>query len=396
MRVGIDVRVVDPTAPGQQRYLWRLGTWLSRQGHDTHFLTVRSEGGLHRYHSRLALHRLGGTRRPLRHDYIRKLDLDVLLLNPERSRAYHGIGANVLRAAYGTEHYRQKLRSFRSTRSRAVRSFLRTMPWVTRARRVERHFYEGTSSYPLVIAQSRYMKEEVVSSYSIPARHVRVIPNPVDTSEFNVEARHNLRADARSRWSISEDSTCLAFIGHNFRLKGLWTLLDAVAKVDDPALHILVAGKGTGPSQVREAHRRIRRLGLSHRVTLAGPVSHSIHALAAADIVGHLTWHDSFGFVVLEAMATGLPVVTTPYAGASELIEPETTGLVVDPGQPADVAHTISRLLDPELRSRIGTAAAAMAPQHDELLHFPHVERIMEEAVEHTTRSAPGDAPCSP
>jgi UDP-glucose:(heptosyl)LPS alpha-1,3-glucosyltransferase len=145
-------------------------------------------------------------------------------------------------------------------------------------------------------------------------------------------------------------------------------------------VHLLVAGKGTGPAQRRQAETLVRRHGLQGRVTLAGPVRPSIRALAASDALLHLSWHDSFGFVALEAMACGLPVVTTRYAGASELIEHGVSGLIVDPGNERDIIAAIDSLADADSRARMGAAAAAIASRHGEPDNFRRVLGVMDVA----------------
>jgi glycosyltransferase involved in cell wall biosynthesis len=77
-----------------------------------------------------------------------------------------------------------------------------------------------------------------------------------------------------------------------------------------------------------------------------------------ADLFVLPTLEDSFALVLFEAMATGLPVVTTTNAGASELIEDSQDGLIVAPGDAAALADAIRRLVEqPELRARLGDAA---------------------------------------
>lgn len=383
IRIGIDVRVADPKEPGQQRYLWRLGRWLAGIGHETHYLTVKKQPERVTAPAGTVLHRFDRlSRRGLRRA-VADLRLDALLINPERSRRYRGVRANVLRSAYGTEHYRQKLRSFRHPVERALRGVWRKAPWVWAESRWERAFYEETDPPPHVIAQSHYMRRQILESYRIPEGHVHVVHNAVDTSEFSPEARERLRAEMRRGWSIPDDAFCLLFLGHNFRLKGLWQLLRVLGGVEgaERAIHLLVAGKGTGGGQRRKARRRIRRHGLEGRVTLAGPVRPSLHALAAADALIHLSWHDSFGFAPLEGMACGLPVITTEYAGASELIGDGVSGMLVDPAADEDVARAIRALQDDDLRARMGRAAAAAGAEHDEPSNFLRVLGVIEQAA---------------
>ena len=106
------------------------------------------------------------------------------------------------------------------------------------------------------------------------------------------------------------------------------------------------------------------------------------HALIAeADLFTHLSWHDAFGFVTLEAMAAGLPVVTTPYVGASEVIRDGDSGLIVDPRDPAAVTAAIQRLLEPDHRQAIGRAAAEVGRQHPEEDNFRRVLDVLRTAA---------------
>jgi glycosyltransferase involved in cell wall biosynthesis len=385
MRIGIDIRVADPSSPGQQRYLWRLGAWLAAQGHDVTFLTVRSQRDGIMPASGTLIRSLAGLSRAELRAQIAGMSLDVLLLNPERSRQYRGVRANVLRAAYGTDHYRQKLRSFDGFVETAVRRLIRTSPWELAERRWERGFYrEGR---PEIIAQSRYMQREIVDTYGVAEERVHVIHNGVDTSEFSPEAARARRAGARGRWGIPADAFCLLFVGHNYRLKGLWQILGALSRTGEAEgnPHLLVLGRGTGAAQRSEAAARIRGAALERRVIMAGEADSVLDAYAATDALLHLTWHDSFGFVVLEAMACGLPVITTPYAGAAELIEPGTSGLLVEPDDRDGLSRAIASLADVSARSKTGRAAAKTAQMHDEQQNFAAVLRVFEIALERGT-----------
>lgn len=377
------MRVVPPQGPGQQRYLWRLGAWLGAQGHEVHFCTVLRQRGevaaprgtqYHDWHGRSA-----AAVRSAVHD----LALDALLLNPERSRPFRGIRANVLRAAYGTEQYLQKLRSFRNPIEYGMRTALRALPWTLADMHWERAFYESHRPFPDVIAQSGYMREQILGSYRIPPEHVHVVHNAVDTEEYTPGRRVALREEMRARWNIPAEALCLLFLGHNFRLKGLWQMLEVLPRLGtlDRPVHLLVAGKGTGDAQRRKARRLVRALGLERQVTFAGDVRPSLHAHAAADALLHLSWHDSFGFVSLEAMASGLPVVTTRYVGAAELIRDGESGLIVDPAKDEAIIAAIRRLADDGFRERVGAAAAIEGAKHDEPKNFAEVHAVIRTAV---------------
>ncbi|CAN5650294.1 hypothetical protein BH23GEM9_BH23GEM9_33090 [soil metagenome] len=389
LRIAIDLRHFDPTSSGQQRYQWRLGLWLAECGHEVHFLTVRHRTAQVAAPPGVLLHRVEDLSRTRLRAFLTKLRPDIIMLNPERSRRYRGVPANILRPGYGTDHYSQKARSFRRPLMSFARRIIRLAPWVQAERRWERALYEGRTPPPQVIAVSNYMRREILASYAIPPEHVHVIHNGVDLTEFSPSERDRLRAGERRRWGIPETAVCLLFIGHNFRLKGLWELVDVVRQIRAEAggrdLHLLVAGKGSSDAQRRRARRLASLPDLKGAIHLGGAMSPAMRAYAAADAMVHLTWHDSFGFVALEAMASGLPVITTPFAGAAELIENGVSGLVVDAGQRHAVAEAIRRLLDPDLRSSMGSAAVAAAAANSEQANFRKVLEVMRIARSHAS-----------
>lgn len=377
------MRVVPPQGPGQQRYLWRLGVWLAQRGHEVHFMTVLRQGAPAQAPASTQLHDWHGRSASAVRRAVQDLALDALLLNPERSRPFRGIRANVLRAAYGTEQYLQKLRSFRNPLEYGMRKAIRALPWTLADMHWERQFYEGHRPFPDVIAQSGYMRDQILGSYRIPPEHVHVVHNAVDTEEYTPARRLALRDEMRARWRIPPDALCLLFLGHNFRLKGLWQMLQVLPRLGalGRPVHLLVAGKGTGEPQRRKAQRLVQSLGLDGRVTFAGDVRPSLHAHAAADALLHLSWHDSFGFVSLEAMASGLPVVTTPYVGAAELIVHGESGLVVDPARDDAILDAIRQLADDGVRARVGAAAAIEGARHDEPKNFAEVHAVIRTAA---------------
>jgi UDP-glucose:(heptosyl)LPS alpha-1,3-glucosyltransferase len=118
---------------------------------------------------------------------------------------------------------------------------------------------------------------------------------------------------------------------------------------------------GVSRSDPRETMRAAERLGIAARVSVLPPTDRIERYYAAADTFTFPTPYDAFGMVITEAMACGLPVITSTAAGASELVDPGKTGLLLD--DPTDVvtlaAHMRTLATDPEARHRMGAAAAA-------------------------------------
>jgi glycosyltransferase involved in cell wall biosynthesis len=390
LRIGIDLRVLDAPTPGQQRYLWRLGHSLAARGHEVVFTTARHSPAqiAAATASAVRIESLAGLSTREVAQRIAGLKLDILLANPERSRHFRRVRPNLLRSAYGTQQYSQKLRSFRHPLSQLLRRIWRSNPWLGLQRAWERRFYEDTAPAPWVIAQSNYMRRQITDSYRVPEDRVQVIYNAVDLEAFNPHRRQTLRSDElRQQLGISPQAFAFLVVAHNYRLKGLWQVLEHIAALRRAGIpaHLLVAGRGTGNAQRRQADRQIQRLGLQAHVTRVGGVSDPVQLYAAADALVHLTWHDSFGFVVLEAMACGLPVITTPWAGASELVEPGVSGFIVDPARPSDVRDALLQMTREATADRFGAAAAARALEHGEPENFVQVETLMRTAAEDTS-----------
>ena len=150
----------------------------------------------------------------------------------------------------------------------------------------------------------------------------------------------------------------LAFVARLDHVKGLSVLLEAMAVVreDVPNIHLEVAGDGPAREQFSE---RAEALGLQDHVTFLGYVSQSevAHLLARTDVYVLPSFAEGVPVGLMEAQASGLPVVATRVGGISELVEDEATGFLVAPGDVAGLAGRIAQLaLDPDLRKRFGAA----------------------------------------
>jgi UDP-glucose:(heptosyl)LPS alpha-1,3-glucosyltransferase len=145
------------------------------------------------------------------------------------------------------------------------------------------------------------------------------------------------------------------FVAMNYRLKGLAPLLHAVARVPrGKPFRLAVVGH---PKDGR--YRRLAdRLGVADRVRFLGFRADPKDAYFAADFLAHPTFYDPCSLVALEALACGLPVVTTRYNGAAELLSPPVDGVVVaDPHDAAELGAALAAMLDPGHRAAAQQAA---------------------------------------
>src|SRR5207247_38210 len=135
-------------------------------------------------------------------------------------------------------------------------------------------------------------------------------------------------------------------------------LLHATRLVDRERFRLLVVG-----SPRLAGYRRLaRRLGIEKQVRFLGPRKDVHHCFFAADFLVHPTFYDPCSLVVLEALACGLPVVTSRYNGASELLSPRRDGYVIsDPHDHAELAWSMEQVLEPSRRLAFAQAARRAA-----------------------------------
>jgi glycosyltransferase involved in cell wall biosynthesis len=188
---------------------------------------------------------------------------------------------------------------------------------------------------------------------------VAVIFNGIDTVQFSVPARLARRQGARFRRKFSDSDVVLLLIGNDWRVKGLPTVLEAMSKVPDLPWRLIVVGSDAAANFQHTA----QQLKIAERCHWESPRADVIDCYAAADIYVSPSHEDSFGLPVAEAMACGLPVITSKFAGVSELIQNERDGLVLsDPTDASVLADALRGLhANPSARTSLGDAAAVTA-----------------------------------
>ena len=208
---------------------------------------------------------------------------------------------------------------------------------------------------------------------------VRVIPNGVDVRTFYPAARLTARSTSRQHFHYSEHEIVVLLIGNDWRNKGLAVLLLATAKCADLPLRLLIVG-GDDPAEWRGT---ISKLSLEHKVQFAGPSSNVLQFYGAADVLAAPSLEDSFNLPVLEAMACGLPVITSGEAGVASLLKQgEDCFILEQPGDAAALATYLTQLCKEEtLRHKLGENAVRTAARFTWKKSVNELAMFMEEAV---------------
>jgi glycosyltransferase involved in cell wall biosynthesis len=236
--------------------------------------------------------------------------------------------------------------SFRDWHRRAYYGLLTTL---------ERRFYSDRSTALAAVSQRTANQLQQYFGRS----DLRVIPNGVDTREFHESNRIAHRPMARRRLHLLDTDFVLLLIGNDWRVKGVPAILESMALLPALPLHLLVVGNDDA-ADVRE---QAKRLGVLKQCHWESPRPAVIDFYAAADVYVSPTREDSFGLPVAEAMACGLPVITSSQAGISALIRDAIDGFVLrDPQDTQRLASIIQQLYSQgPLRESIGVAGASTA-----------------------------------
>ncbi|OLB34306.1 MAG: hypothetical protein AUH11_18690 [Acidobacteria bacterium 13_2_20CM_57_17] len=192
-------------------------------------------------------------------------------------------------------------------------------------------------------------------------RDVRVIPNGVDTARFSPSARLALRHEARLRRKIQKADLVLLLIGNDWRVKGLETVLRAVGALRELPILVIAAGDDSPDFFLETANA----LGISERCRFEPSREDVLDFYSAADLYVSPSREDSFALPVAEAMACGLPVITSMDAGVAELIHDGMDGFILRRSEDFQaLAKLLGRLYaDEVLRDNVGSAAAKAAIQ---------------------------------
>ena len=188
---------------------------------------------------------------------------------------------------------------------------------------------------------------------------VQIIPNAVDATAFSSQKRQANRSSSRQNLQFAPDDIVLLLIGNDWAVKGLPTILQAMRQIQRRNLQLLVAGADDpAPFQKIAASLEIQQ-----SCRWEPPSSDVLQFFAAADIYVSPSLEDSFGMPAAEAMACGLPVITSSQAGISAFVQNGTDAFVQkNPLDSAELARLITALSeDAVLRQRVGAAAEQKA-----------------------------------
>jgi UDP-glucose:(heptosyl)LPS alpha-1,3-glucosyltransferase len=383
MNIAFCYESVLPARGGCETYISDLARRLAADGHDVHLYACRwDEASLP---PQLRFHRLAPPSGPR---FVRPWRFAAACARA-LERSSHDVtigfdktwGQDVLYPQGGlhvasVEH---NLHKYRNPLTRCAMRWIKKLdPANWSFRLLERRQYVGKRR-PLIVVNSNMVRRHFARHYGIGAEDVYVIRAAIDVNRFAEQDRLRRRLEWRQRWGVDPRETVALFAAMNYRLKGLDPLLHAMRRLaDQPTFRLLVIGN----PRTQKYEGLAERLGVAERVLFAGHCMEMRNAYFASDFLVHPTFYDPCSLVVLEALACGLPVITSRYNGASELLGPLGEGYVLnDPHDDERLAWCLRELLDPVRRGACALAARRTAASWTFEHHYRQMLQVFGEAA---------------
>ena len=215
-----------------------------------------------------------------------------------------------------------------------------------------------------IIAVSHFTKWELTNYYKIPENKIRVIHNGVDVSKFQPAAdKHKVKAAL----GLNPHDLAIVSVGRLYARKGLFTLIESMPAVVKrfPNAKFIISGKGQS-DEMHKLNAHAEKLGVKGNIVFTGytPDSELPKLYQAADVFAFSTFYEHHPFAVLEALSTGLPVVTTTVGGIPETIESGKNGLLVTPFDSKRFSESILYLLEHQAEAAEMGAKARQTVEH--------------------------------
>ncbi len=381
MKIALAILHADPARGGAERYTIDLAHGLARRGHEV-AVVASSFGARPAGVECIELPPRRRTRTGKYNQFLADLlahrekagyDLWHAMLPVTRCDVYHphaGVAVEAIRSGH--------MKHASPMRRMLAAVFNRFNPRRLRFAAVERQLLSERPR-PITICLSDYVAATVRQHYDLPAGDLATLFNSVDLEKYDPAARPGERREIRRRYDITDSDTVALIVAQDFARKGLAEAIGAVAGLAEGERPLLlVVGKD---SQVQ--YRRLTvRLGIEKRVVFAGSTTDVYPYYAAADYFLLPTRHDPCSLVVLEALAMGLPVISTRQNGACEIITPGQHGFVLDSADDVSgLATAMKSLAEPSLRELMSNACLALRPRLSYEAHLDTLEGIYARAV---------------
>lgn len=380
MKIALVIESFCPCRGGGETYTVNLAKYLVKEGHEVHIFTNVWEekySNMH-FHKVPVLNILGILSFALNSAReVKKYNFDVV----------QGLGesywVDVSRQGGGCE----KFFIFKVpylTEKNYFCGFFKKLARISRMHNIMHLFIEkklfSGQKCKRIIVPSEMIKKQIKSFYKISDEKFVVIRNGVDLQRFHPYNKKKFRDEIRRRYNIKEEEVVILFVSHDFRRKGLHFLLRALVQIKDKdGFKLLIVGR----DKISRYKKIVEKYGLKKNIIFTGQSRETEKYYASADFFVLPTLYDPFANVTLEALASGLPVITTRYNGASEIITDGKEGFIID--DPRDItifAEKINYLaVNKEQREQFSLDARALAENFSLIRNHQEVLKVYTDIV---------------
>lgn len=344
MNIGIAIYNFDPKKGGAERYAYDLATDLLKRGHEVYVFCAKAvdlRGVVIAKFDTVRFPRwLRSLSFALNHRrYVKMFPVDVML------GFGNTLAIDVYQSHGGVQRFwmEREIASYDDPKERRIKAALLRNSLNQRIQRWVEEYPIRKRQYSRIVAISHMVKGHMKEHYGLEDDKIDIVYNGVDTEKFMPDEQR-----------IGEKLTVL-FSAGNFRLKGLLPLLLATGEIakERKDFQVVVMGRG----RKERYHDTIERLGIGSMVTFLGETSTPEMIYRDAGMLTHPTYYDACSLTTMEAMASGLPTITTRWNGASALIDTGEGYVIDEPENVQALTDTIRALFNKEVRLEMGKKA---------------------------------------
>lgn len=356
-------------AGGVESYAVEIAHWLAEHGWEVHFFGYTWDGEP----NSAVFHKIRKLPRWFAPASVRLLDFALCHRNMMRSLEFDvvlGFGNTIVMNVYQTHggvHSISNVRKLQAVRNPILR-IIKAVLLFSSPKYYARAWIEGapfrSSRRPVVVAISEMVRDDMSSHFGIPREEIALVYNGIDLKRFG--APRGIHAQELRTSLGLQGRVVFLFMAYDLRKKGIRYLVEASSKLRDKlggeAFKVLVVGRPPYPS----LQRLVRKLALSNDVIFLGATDQPEIFYQAADVLVLPTFYDACSLVVFEAMAGGLPVITTKFNGASGIIHHGVDGIVLPTPQDVNaLSAAMERFLDKVFLGSASEAARRTARNYD-------------------------------
>ncbi len=384
-----------PLSGGTGAYVYYLSNELMKHGYSVYIVTGYSQAGDVRVSEKLSVFFLKTSKTPILKSFLfagssfRKL---ASLRNRVRVDITHanlplvpnfavpvGFGKTLISTVHSTwKGEAEAIRCEPYNRLNPNEKFMVSFNWFLRI--FEESMLKQSNK---IIAVSDFTRRELLQYYKVKENKIRVIHNGVDTNKFQPKGD---KSKAKEELGFNLDDFAILSVGRLYARKGLFTLIESMPAVVRrfPRAKFIISGKGQS-NEVKKLVAHAQKLGVRDNIVFTGyyPDRKLPLLYQAADVFAFSTFYEHHPFAVLEAMSTGLPVVSTHVGGIPETIENGKNGFLVEPFNQKQLDDRVLYLLEhPEEAAEMGSLARkTIEERFDWRLIVKKVLKVYDEAL---------------